>query len=138
MHDHQVEEAYERLLVNDDDFEESLKIVEMAREWADSRGGSNVRWDFLELGLHISNGLADEATRVLNHIQQVHLAENGVAQQLYQILYSLGAIPADRPQARQVPQAAAGPPAPAPRETSRIWTPDGDAPRERPAIWTPT
>jgi hypothetical protein len=138
MHDHQVEEAYERLLTLDDDIERSIDVVEKARAWSDSRGASNVRWDFLELGLQISNGRADEATRVLNHIQQTHIHETGVAQQLYQILYSLGAIPADRPAMRQVPQGAASSPATAPREPSRIWTPEGDAPRERPAIWTPS
>lgn len=135
MHDHQVEEAYERMLSVEEDSQQSLQVLEQARAWADSRGASNVRWDFLELGIHLSDGRPDEATRVLNHIQQVHLQETGVAQQLYQILYSLGAIPDQR--TRPAPQVAQ--PAPvAPREPSRIWTPDGDTPRERPAIWTPS
>ncbi|MEX2172432.1 MAG: hypothetical protein WD851_24135 [Pirellulales bacterium] len=137
MHDHQVEEAYERLLTVEEDSQESLQVLESARAWSDSLGASNVRWDFLELGIHITEGRPNEATRVLNHIQQVHLQETGVAQQLYQILYSLGAIPDDKPRMRQMPPAA-GPPAPATREPSRIWTPEGDAPRERPAIWTPS
>ena len=136
MHDHQIEEAYERMLTVEEDSQQSLLVVEQARAWADSRGVSNVHWDFLELGIHLSEGRPDEATRVLNHIQQVHLQEAGVAQQLYQILYSLGAIPEQRQRTRPVPEAAQ--PAAAPREPSRIWTPDGDTPRERPAIWTPT
>jgi hypothetical protein len=142
MRENQIEEAYERLLTIVEDSVESLELIEQARAWCDSRNESNVRWDFLELGVRVTNGQPDEATRILQHIQQSHIHENGVAQQLYQILYSLGAIPDDPRAMRRVPKNAphisANQVAAAERAPSGIWTPDADTPRERPAIWTPS
>lgn len=138
----QIEEAYERMLAIEDDPEESLQILNEARAWSHQRGVSCVQWDFIEMEIHIRSAQPQEATRVMQHIQQTHLSEPGVAQQLYQILYALGAIPEGRHAPTEATQrrdgSVGGPPAPAPQEASRIWTPDGDAPRERPAIWTPT
>lgn len=142
MRENQVEEAFERILAIANDPEESLEMLKQARAWCDSRNESNVRWDFLEMGVRISNGQPEEATRILQHIQETHIQENGVAQQLYQILYSLGAIPEDPRAMRRVPKNAphltANQVAAAEQAPSGIWTPDADSPRERPAIWTPS
>ena len=72
-----------------------------------------------ELGVRLSLGQADESEAILKRLQQDHLNEPGVAEQL-QYLLTLGG--------RFDPQAAAGqaaePPAEAADSSGGLWTPD--------------
>ena len=145
------EDLYYRVVSLEPDPAEAVRWLERAREEAESIGKSSAPWDILELELAVINGQMEDANRLVEHVRREHLNEPGVAQQLYQLLYALGAVP--EPGAEGA--APGGPPAeafatpsaePAPASGgSKLWTPgDGPAaPAEPPSqggskIWTPT
>ncbi len=139
------DELYYRLISLERDLEVSMKWIAKAKQEADDAGKSNATWDILELELCVLHGQSEEANQLVQHIRNEHLNEPGVAEQLYQLLYSLGAIPqAGAAPAGSMPPAAmpASPEAvaaPSAAEgSSKIWTPgdDSGAGGDK-KIWTP-
>ncbi|MEM9185387.1 MAG: hypothetical protein AAGB00_02695 [Planctomycetota bacterium] len=138
-------EAYQRLIGQEDDTPTALALVEEARAASDAASESNAIWDLLELELHVVEGAPEEANRLLQHLRAEHIEEPGVAEQLYQLLYALGATP------DAVPAGAAADPAPpmpglapapgaepAAAGAGKIWTPQGESGGGGGKLWTPS
>jgi hypothetical protein len=88
---------------------------------------------------------------LVRHLRDEHLSEPGIAEQLYQLLYALGALPPPESYVGQQQEGAAGGEfeagfAPEPVATgaisSKLWTPGeptaGSAEGGSKKIWTPT
>ncbi len=133
-------EAYQRLIAMEDDTPAALALVAEARQATDAAGESNAVWDLMELELHVVEGASEEANALLQHLRAEHLEEPGVAEQLYQLLYALGATPDNLP-AQATPEAPQSPAQPvgasAGDATSKIWTPDSDDGGGG-KLWTPS
>jgi tetratricopeptide (TPR) repeat protein len=145
------EELYYRLVSHTVDQPEALRWIDRARSDAEASGKSTATWDILELELRVVAGELDEANRMVRHLRDEHLSEPGIAEQLYQLLYALGALPPPEAYAGQdeaampgmefdprftpEPTAAAAPP-------SKLWTPGGAEAGSggggAKKIWTPT
>ncbi|MEM6329467.1 MAG: hypothetical protein AAF790_04370 [Planctomycetota bacterium] len=125
-------EAYQRLIMQEDDTPAALALLDEARAATDAAGESNAVWDLMELELRVVEGQSAEANDLLQHLRAEHLQEPGVAEQLYQLLYALGATPDTVPMEQAPALAPAGAAAAAPAvgaaaEGGKIWTPDGQA-----------
>ena len=132
-----IDEAFVRLITEEEDTNAALQMLDEARQRSESLGKSTASWDLLELELHIVEGSPDEANRVLTHLRQEHLEEPGVAEQLYQIMYALGATP-ETMQAAPADQPAGVTAEPAAAAGAKIWTPGGDADAGGgQKLWTP-
>ncbi len=140
------EDLFYRLVSLEPDPTESLRWLNRARDAAEAAGKSSATWDILELELAVVNGQMEDANRLVQHLRKEHLEEPGIAEQLYQLLYALGAVPAAgevpgaSPMASPgaVPMGAAAPQAG--EDPSGIWTPGNDSPApgdEKQKIWTP-
>lgn len=140
-------EAYQRMVAHEADTPKALAIIDRARQAAEDAGESSAVWDLLELELRIIEGESDQANELLNHLRTNHLHEPGVAEQLYQLLYMLGATPENVPMsgneslpAGSIPSGSEAALAPAAAETEggKIWTPDGEGGGTGKKLWTPT
>ncbi|MEN1678065.1 MAG: hypothetical protein AAGJ46_00620 [Planctomycetota bacterium] len=141
-------EAYDRLLMLEDDNHKALELVEEARQMADARGESNAAWDLMELELHVLENEPDKAHALLEHLRDEHGKEPGVAEQIYQLMYALGAF--REGEELQPGAAMPGTPLPGaepassltaepePATTSGIWTPDSETGGGGKKLWTPT
>ncbi|WP_442483529.1 hypothetical protein [Aeoliella sp. SH292] len=130
---------YEQLFTLEEDSEAAIAVLDEAREWAESQGESTGPWDLLELQLHIAENNSEGANRTLAHLRDEHMNEPEIAQQIYQLLYMIGAIPADAPMQApsRIPAAAVGAQAGAHSEPG-IWTPGGEtAAAGKGKLWTP-
>ncbi|MEO1495864.1 MAG: SEC-C domain-containing protein [Planctomycetota bacterium] len=139
------EELFHRLVSLEPDPADALAWVERARDEADAAGTSNAPWDITELELRVLSGDMQRANDLIEHLRSVHLNEPGVAEQLYRLLYALGAVPAPGEAAPGVPASQGGPAAPAMAagpepEAGKIWTPGDDAPAGGGGqkLWTPS
>lgn len=146
------EDLYYRLISLEQDPAQAQQWVDRARSAADAEGKSNATWDILELELRVVNGEMEEANRLVQHLRSEHLNEPGIAEQLYQLLYALGAVPppgeGGPPQmqpAGAMPAGAApiqsGEGVAAGEPSSKLWTPgddssDGSSGEKK--IWTPS
>ena len=128
---------YEQLFVATENEQEAVGVLDEARGWAKSHDKSCAPWDLLELELHISSNNPDGANRLLKHLRDEHMDEPEVAQQVYQLLYMIGAIPEEAVGAVQagvpVGQAVESP------SDSTIWTPGGEGQQGggESKLWTP-
>lgn len=139
------ETLYEQLFSLEPESEDAVKVLDEARSWAAANNQSSGKWDLLELQLYISDNNSEGANRLLTHLRDEHMDEPEIAQQVYQLLYMIGAIPAGAPgeppsgaaipagMAGGVPSSAA---APASGE-SAIWTPNSESGGEKSKLWTP-
>ena len=135
------DEFYYRLISYESDPVESRRWVEKARESSEAAGRSSATWDILELELCVVSGDLEEANRLIQHIRSEHLEEPGVAEQLYQLLYALGAVPAPGEAMNAPPEVTSA--ATAEQDSaSKLWTPDDGAPASagggESKIWTPS
>lgn len=135
-------EVYGLLAQLEPDTHKSVALLDEARKVAEASKTSTAPWDLAELAMRIAGGEVAEADRLLNHIRQEHIREQGVAQALFQILSDAGIIgPDGRPTAAAA--AAAQDPAGivvpgAAAEPGKIWTPGSDQPTgKKSALWTP-
>ncbi|TWT46901.1 SEC-C domain-containing protein [Botrimarina hoheduenensis] len=132
------EELFHRLASFVPDPAEAIGWIDRARSEAEAAGRSSAAWDIAELEVRVVAGELEEANRLVQHLRSDHLNEPGVAEQLYKMLYALGAAPApgqaapiDSPPPPPVSPAASG---------SKIWTPDDDSPGSGAGqkLWTPS
>lgn len=132
------DKLYEQLFTLEDGNEEAFGVLEQARAWAQSQGQSCGRWDLLELQLHITDNNSEDANRVLTHLRDEHMDEPEIAEQIYQLLYMIGAIPPDGAGGPLPPEAAASQAAPAAGAEPGIWTPGGEGQASgKGKLWTP-
>ncbi len=129
-----VEKLYEQLFSLQEDNIDALRVLDEARTWAKANDQSCGYWDLLELQLHLADGDPEGAQRMLSHLKDNHMNEPKIAEQVYQLLHMIGAIP---PEAEQGP----APPSPIPAGATAdggIWTPDGESSSEgKSKLWTP-
>ncbi len=130
---------YEQLFSLEDDTEGATRVLEEARSAARAKGESCGKWDLLELQLHITEGNSEGANRVLTHLRDEHMDEPEIAEQIYQLLYMIGAIPAEGGMPGQPPLPPGAVPAPAAAESDAgIWTPDSATQSTgKSKLWTP-
>jgi hypothetical protein len=132
-------EVYGILAQIEPDTVQAIAYLDQARKFSEASKASTAPWDLAELTLRIARGEVAEADRLLHHIREEHIREQGVAQALFQILSEAGIIgPDGRPPAAAqreapgivVPGGAA--------EPGKIWTPGSDQPSgKKSALWTP-
>ena len=132
-------EAYQRMIDLEDDTDKAIALVVEARQAAEARGESSAVWDLMELELQIVEGQPEKANELLQHLRAEHINEPGVAEQLYQLMYALGATPDSVPgggegalPAGDEPQAAG-----VGESTGKIWTPDSESGGGGQKLWTP-
>lgn len=131
------EKLYEQLFTLEEDNEQALEVLDEARTWAESQGQSCGRWDLLELQMHIAENNSEHANRVLTHLTEQHMDEPEIAQQIYQLLYMIGAIPPNAGPGPLPPEAVPTQATTAATE-SGIWTPDGESQAAgKSKLWTP-
>ena len=134
------EDLFYRLVSLEPDPTESLHWLNRARDAGNAAGKSSATWDILELELCVVNGQMEDANRLVQHIREEHLEEEGVAEQLYQLLYALGAVPPPSEGPGAPSAMPAGPTGPPAGEAPGIWTPGDESPAgssEKQKIWTP-
>lgn len=114
--------------------DEAIQYLDLARKAAEEQKQSTAMWDLEEMELRLRRGEPQEFARLMDHVQQNHLREPGVAQALMQILYAAGIVgPDGRPTAGPgaasaesglvMPGASAGG-----GDSGKLWTPDAGAP----------
>jgi hypothetical protein len=137
-------EVYGALAQIEPDSEQALGYLNKARDLAKGAGKSCAPWDIAELTLRMARQELAETQQLLQHIQQSHLREPGVAQAFMHVLVEAGILNPD------------GTPVAAPREAgpglvvpgaapaaggSAIWTPGSEPAAggggKKSAIWTP-
>jgi len=121
------------------DSDRALECIERGRRAAESSGKSSASWDMLELSLRLERGEAQEAARLVDHLQSQHIREPGVAAGLTDLLIQIGAInPDGSPAVAAQEDSPLAVPEPAPAQGGELWTPDSQKPSgEKPTIWTP-
>lgn len=135
-------EVYGLLAQLEPDSHKAIALLDEARKAAEASKASTAPWDLAELAMRIAAGEVAEADRLLNHIRQEHIREQGVAQALFQILSDAGIIgPDGRPTAAAAAAAGESPGIVVPgaaAEPGKIWTPGSDQPSgKKSALWTP-
>ncbi len=121
------------------DTDRALEYVERGRTTSVDRGLSSAPWDLLELSLRFARGEADEASRVLRHIESEHLHEPNVGEALAGMLMQLGLLrpdgsPAIPPEAAAETGAPGGPVEPA---AGNLWTPESQPSGAEKKLWMP-
>ncbi|WP_425395598.1 hypothetical protein [Aeoliella sp.] len=138
---------YEQLFTVEEDSDKAVAVLDEARAWAKSEGQSCGHWDMLELQLHIADNNSEGANRLLTHLRDEHMEEPEIAQQMYQLLYMIGAIPPDAGMGAgpgmgaipsDIPAGAAAQMPAAPQGESGIWTPGSETESAgKSKLWTP-
>ncbi|HUT14352.1 MAG TPA: hypothetical protein VMY42_27955 [Thermoguttaceae bacterium] len=136
-------QAYSILARMEEDPQRAIEYVTRGREAGLAAGQSCAAWDLLELSFRFEQGDGNEVQELLNHLQNRHMEEPGVAESLMRLLVRYGVL---RPDGMPVPpppmyhepilaaadQGMPGQPAP-----GRIWTPGSDQPGGEKKLWTP-
>ena len=132
-------QAYSALAQTADDFAQALAHVDQGRRETQAAGKSCASWDLLELSFRFGRGDELEAVRLIQHVQQQHAREPGIAEALTHMLVEVGVLrpdgtPAQPPVAEEAMAAAEGPAA---AEPGKLWTPDSPQSGAGGKIWTP-
>jgi hypothetical protein len=127
-------EAYRVLVESARSVGEGLKAIEDARREALEAKQSCAVWDLMELSLRFGQGNANEAMRLMQHIETRHIKEPGVAQSLTRMLINAGLLNPDGSPVAMPPGAEA---VPAAAEQSKLWTPGGETAGSGGKLWTP-
>ncbi len=130
-------EAYRVLVESASNLGEGLKTLEEARQQSLAAGQSCAIWDLMELSFRFGQGEANEAMRLMQHIETRHMKEPGVAQSLTRMLINAGLLnpdgtPVAMPAGPRGPEV--GPPT---AEQSKLWTPDSETAGSGGKLWTP-
>jgi tetratricopeptide (TPR) repeat protein len=131
--------AYRTLATMERDSNKALEYVEQGRRATESAGLSSASWDLLEMTIRLARREGREVGRLVEHIQDRHIEEPGVAEALTQFLVGMGALrpdgtPAPLPTEAEAPVSAGGG---AGAPARKLWTPDSQGPGGGQRIWTP-
>ncbi|HUT89770.1 MAG TPA: hypothetical protein VMY37_09755 [Thermoguttaceae bacterium] len=135
--------AFEMMASAVDDSDQALHYVDEGRKLAGQAGQSCAQWDLLELPLRMGRGEAQEASRLLGHLQSQHINEPGVARALTELLIEIGVLnpdgtPAEPPEAPGAEPPSLVVPGQSDAKPGELWTPDSQKPTgDKPRIWTP-
>jgi hypothetical protein len=133
-------QAYATLARTEEKFDKALEYIEKGRQLMGAKKGSNASWDLMELSLSFTARDPQRAMRLVQHLQERHGEEPGVAEALTRMLIDVGLLrpdgtPAYMPGGPEGPMA--GPEAPA-AEPGGLWTPDSAQPSSGGGkLWTP-
>jgi hypothetical protein len=131
--------AYTTLARTEENVSRALEHVAAGRRATDEKKVSHATWDMMELSFHFAHHNAPEAMRMIQHIEQRHINEPGVAETLTRLLVGVGLLNPDGTPAYLGPEAEE--PAMAgqqPTEPGGLWTPDSAAPSGSGGkLWTP-
>lgn len=123
--------AYRLLARTAESPEEALQLIDQGRQATLDAGQSCASWDLMELSLRFTLRQGPEVSRLMNHVQQRHLNEPGVADALTRMLMEVGLL---RPDGSVAAGAGAAPA----EEPGKLWTPDSQTPPdEKGKLWTP-
>ena len=120
-------DVFEQLFSLEEDSQIAVGVLDKARQWSDARGESNARWDMLELQLQLLDQNVTKAQQLIEHLQNEHIHETEIAEQLYQLMYMLGMIREDDELMPPHDTDAGDPRAAGDAAAGGIWTPDGAA-----------
>lgn len=135
--------AYQVMIRVTEEPDEALGYVDAARKLAEAHKESSAPWDLEELALRIARREANHVTRLIQHISQAHIREEGIADALFNILRSAGLIGPNGEM--MMPMAPAGgamstADVDAASQQSKLWTPDGGdsgAGGKKSSLWVP-
>ncbi len=131
-------EAYRVLVESASSLGEGLKTLDEARRQSLAAGQSCAIWDLMELSFRFGQGDANEAMRLMQHIETRHMKEPGVAQSLTRMLINAGLLNPDGTPAAMPAGPHGGPEAgPPAAEPSKLWTPDSETAGSGGKLWTP-
>ena len=98
-------EAYRTLVESAGSLDEGLRTINEARGYSLAAKQSCAMWDLMELSFRFGQGEANEAMRLMQHIETRHVKEPGVAQALTRMLINAGLLnPDGTPVAAGYPQ----------------------------------
>ncbi len=131
-------QAYSALARTTTDPDKAIEYVNQGRLAAEGAGQSSASWDLLELSLRFGRREGHEAVRLVEHIQQKHMEEPGVAETLTRMLIDVGLLrpdgsPAFGPHAHAPDYADESPAA----EPAKLWTPESEGGGGGGKLWTP-
>jgi len=133
-------QAYRYLSQTAEDPDAALQYIERGRAATLAANHSCAPWDLLELPLRLMRSEGDEISRLVQHVQQQHFEEPGVAEAMMRFLVQIGVIRPDGTPTEMPPEpdgsvvvGADQPPA----EPEGIWTPDGQESGGGKKLWTP-
>jgi len=136
-------EAYRTLVESAGSLDEGLRTINEARGYSLAAKQSCAMWDLMELSFRFGQGEANEAMRLMQHIETRHVKEPGVAQALTRMLINAGLLnPDGTPVAAGYPQSGSagmrgGEEAMPAAEASRLWTPGSETSSAGGKLWTP-
>jgi hypothetical protein len=131
-------DAYRVLVESATSIGEGLKVLDEARREALAAKQSCAIWDLMELSFRFGQGDADQAMRLMQHIESRHINEPGVAQSLTRMLINAGLLNPDGTPAAMPAGPRGGPEAvPAAAEPSKLWTPGSETAGSGGKLWTP-
>jgi tetratricopeptide (TPR) repeat protein len=123
-----------------EDLDAALSHLAAARAAAKEAKVSCAGFDLEELAVRLSHGRSDGFVELIQHINNAHRQEPGVAERLFQFLYEAGLIDEQgRPRQRPGPQPTdLLVPGGAEAAAGKIWTPDGDVGEgKKSSLWVP-
>jgi tetratricopeptide (TPR) repeat protein len=138
--------AYQVMIRVTEEPDEAIRYVDEARKLAEAHKESTAPWDLEELALRIARREANHVTRLVQHISQAHIREEGIADALFNILRSAGLV---GPNGEMMMPAPGAPgmggsintaDVDAASQQSKLWTPDGDSGQsggKKSSLWVP-
>ncbi|MCH2371398.1 MAG: hypothetical protein MK324_12820 [Pirellulales bacterium] len=113
-------DVYAALLDSRDSLEGRLELVELAKAEITVQGESPAAWLLREIPLRLMNQEAQTASDLIRKLENDHINEPGIAEQLYGLLVQMGVMNPDG--TRAVPSGGASDPS-----EGGIWTPGSDS-----------
>ncbi len=136
--------AYQVMIRVTEEPDEALGYVDAARKLAEAHKESTASWDLEELALRIARREADHVSRLIQHISQAHIREEGIADALFKILRSAGLVGPNgemlMPAAAPGTSTASTADVDAASKYSKLWTPGGDeggGEKKKSSLWVP-
>jgi hypothetical protein len=122
------------------DIEQALEHLSQARLAAKEAKISCAGFDLEELAVRLSHGRVEGFIELVQHINNAHRTEPGVAERLFQFLYEAGLID-EHGRPREMPAREAAElvvPGGAAAAAGKIWTPDSEAAAgKKSSLWVP-
>ncbi len=139
--------AYQIMIRVTEEPDEALHYVDEARKLAEAHNESTAPWDLEELALRIARREANHVSRLIQHISQAHIREEGIADALFNILRNAGLVGPNGEMMMPMAPGAGGSistaDVDAASQQSKLWTPDGggnaggSGEKKKSSLWVP-